>query len=191
MGFQDQQWKTFATFDETQITSSVDRDPFIIIFKKIAAPAEILRWWWKAFWALCEGVASKLKLPSSPKSIFTPCNVLFACYHAKGSFSTTNPSNVSLKCSLVVCGAQETESNGIQTSFKWSISLRSWTKSITWPTIIYVMHWRYSWEIITWFCAKYLSANWWCRHRSTCLTIGHLYDGVCSCYQDQNAVSGL
>ena len=32
-----------ATFDMTQITSSLDRDPFIIMFKTITAPAEIVR----------------------------------------------------------------------------------------------------------------------------------------------------
>ena len=47
MGFQGEQWSKVATFDETQITSSADRDPFIIMFKKITAPAEIVRWWYK------------------------------------------------------------------------------------------------------------------------------------------------
>ena len=43
VGFQGQQWSKVATFDMTQITSSLDRDPFIIMFKTITAPAEIVR----------------------------------------------------------------------------------------------------------------------------------------------------
>ena len=49
---------------------------------------------------------------------FMPCNVPYARWHAKGSFFTTHPSNVPLKCTLVVCGAEETESNGRQKYFQ-------------------------------------------------------------------------
>ena len=117
--FQGQQWSKVATFDMTQITSSLDRDPFHnYVQDNYSARRDSFADDIRLFVAIMRGSVKEAETSQLSQINFTPCNVPSACcHHAKGSFFTTHLSNVPLKCTLVVCGAEETESNGRQKYF--------------------------------------------------------------------------